>query len=115
MSSFDFGRNDNLADALHVSEWPEFVNHEGQVISPFMASNFDGSTRFLNYQDAEHTDNLPELYTSKRECCGCTACEYRCPAGAIVMFPDEQGFLYPTVDAAKCIGCGACLKACPLK
>ena len=115
MSSFDFGRDDNLRAALRVSEWPKFANRDGQVVSPFLASDFDGSTRFLNYSEAEHANKLPELYASKQECCGCTACEFKCPVAAIRMFPDEQGFLYPTVDAARCIGCGACLKVCPMK
>lgn len=36
-----------------------------------------------------------------------------CPAGAIVMRPDEAGFLYPAVDGILCRDCGACSSACP--
>lgn len=56
--------------------------------------------------------NLPELYTCRENCCGCTACYSVCPAKAIEMRPDEEGFSYPVVNAEKCIGCGKCLKTC---
>ena len=49
----------------------------------------------------------------KTDCCGCNACGDVCPAGAIRFAPDEEGFLYPQVDAAKCIQCGLCGKVCP--
>ena len=31
------------------------------------------------------------------------------------MRPDGEGFLYPAVDAAKCVDCGLCEKVCPIK
>lgn len=58
---------------------------------------------------------LPILFTSPQECCGCTACAVSCPVGAITMEPDEHGFPYPAIDAARCIGCGICLSACAFK
>ncbi len=30
------------------------------------------------------------------------------------MLPDEEGFLQPVVDAAKCVGCGKCEVVCPV-
>ncbi len=56
-----------------------------------------------------------ELYTEKAACCGCGACEAVCPAGAIQMKPDKEGFAYPQVDAARCTGCGRCEAVCPVK
>ena len=38
----------------------------------------------------------------------------RCPNACIIMLEDEQGFLYPKVDTAKCIDCGLCEKVCPV-
>ena len=51
---------------------------------------------------------------SRYDCCGCAACCNRCPTGAITMRPDDEGFLYPYVDQAKCIECGACRQTCPI-
>lgn len=52
--------------------------------------------------------------TEKTDCCGCGACVQRCPNACIIMHEDEQGFLYPKVDTAKCIDCGVCEKVCPV-
>ena len=49
----------------------------------------------------------------KTDCCGCNACGDVCPSCAIRFAPDEEGFLYPHVDAAKCTQCGLCEKVCP--
>lgn len=51
---------------------------------------------------------------NKQDCCGCGACVQRCPKTCITMKPDEQGFLYPVVDASLCIQCGLCEKVCPV-
>lgn len=46
------------------------------------------------------------------QCCGCTACASICSHDAITMQPDALGFLYPVVDAQKCVNCGLCDKVC---
>lgn len=51
--------------------------------------------------------------TGNQVCCGCTACETVCPKQCIAMVEDNEGFLYPKVDANLCIDCQACVKACP--
>lgn len=51
----------------------------------------------------------------KSLCSGCTACKSICPRNCIVMEEDEEGFLYPAINAKKCINCGACDKVCPIK
>lgn len=47
-------------------------------------------------------------------CIGCGMCTAICPSSAIQMQADEHGFLYPTVDAAKCTDCGFCIRKCPI-
>ncbi|MDE6461761.1 MAG: Coenzyme F420 hydrogenase/dehydrogenase, beta subunit C-terminal domain [Muribaculaceae bacterium] len=49
---------------------------------------------------------------NKSGCCGCTACESICPTDAITMKSDVLGFLYPEVDAEKCVDCHLCKKVC---
>lgn len=46
-------------------------------------------------------------------CTGCAACSDICPASAIKMTEDKNGFTVPHVDLEKCIDCGKCLSTCP--
>lgn len=48
-----------------------------------------------------------------KKCCGCGACYNICPAGAITMEENNEGFLSPVINEDKCTNCGLCLKACP--
>lgn len=73
------------------------------------------STRYINRESSQNSKELPELYDSRESCCGCSACYAICPVHAIVMEPDNEGFSYPMVDAAKCIRCYQCLSVCAFK
>ncbi len=53
-----------------------------------------------------------ELFQSKTDCCGCSACYNVCPRKAISMQKDEYGYVYPVIDQDKCVGCGLCRKVC---
>lgn len=48
----------------------------------------------------------------KENCCGCSACASICPQDAIIMCPDEMGFLYPQVKMDLCTDCGLCEHVC---
>ena len=50
----------------------------------------------------------------KNFCCGCHACLNICPARAIQMQMDQEGFLYPVIDEKKCIKCGQCAAVCQM-
>ena len=52
------------------------------------------------------------IHPEKENCCGCGACAVGCPAHAIAMKPDAEGFLYPIVNSEKCINCSKCDKLC---
>lgn len=52
--------------------------------------------------------------TNKESCCGCGACEQKCPKQCISMTEDNEGFLYPQVDLSICVKCGLCEKVCPI-
>jgi coenzyme F420-reducing hydrogenase beta subunit len=56
----------------------------------------------------EILDSLPVS-----QCTGCHACYAICPANAIAMKEDVEGFLYPEVDFKKCTNCKLCNKICP--
>lgn len=49
----------------------------------------------------------------KLHCTGCASCKAVCKHEAISMQADAEGFLYPHVDAFKCVNCGLCQKVCP--
>lgn len=52
--------------------------------------------------------------TDKQDCCGCHACASVCARQCITMQEDNEGFLYPVVDASTCTDCGLCEKVCPV-
>ena len=58
-------------------------------------------------------NNINCVTAEKNKCFGCRACANICPAGAICMKEDEEGFFYPAIDDKKCTNCGLCKKACP--
>lgn len=49
-----------------------------------------------------------------KNCSGCMSCVQACPKECIHMVPDENGFLYPSVDEFLCVNCGLCLKKCAI-
>lgn len=57
---------------------------------------------------------IPVLFDSRVDCCGCTACMAICPKNAIKMKEDEEGFLYPCIDRNECINCRRCISVCPI-
>ena len=52
---------------------------------------------------------------TKCECTGCGLCAGKCSKNAISMKFDNHGFLYPFIDADKCVSCGICYDTCPTR
>ena len=50
----------------------------------------------------------------KKDCTGCGACFSVCGANAITMTEDLEGFLYPNMDAKRCVNCKKCTAVCPV-
>lgn len=48
------------------------------------------------------------------ECCGCHACEQKCPQKCITFLENAEGFFYPNVNENLCIDCGRCKGVCPI-
>lgn len=46
------------------------------------------------------------------QCTSCQLCGAICPAGAIAIQLDKEGFYRPIVDAKSCIDCGLCVRVC---
>ena len=46
------------------------------------------------------------------QCTGCRACVQICPAHAIAMRMDDDGFYYPEINDSLCQSCGLCQKVC---
>ncbi len=49
----------------------------------------------------------------KEFCTGCHACRSICPAGAVLIEADTQGFYKARIDRHKCIDCHLCKAVCP--
>lgn len=49
-----------------------------------------------------------------RKCTGCAACANACPAGAIQILPNAEGFFAPRIDKKACTHCGLCTQVCPV-
>lgn len=57
---------------------------------------------------------IEEMITANRaDCNGCAACANICPLNAIEMCRDEEGFVYPKINAEICDQCGKCDATCP--
>lgn len=91
----------------------KYIVKNGVQMMAQVVNNGPAIIRNSSYNYSEHP--VPILYERKEDCTGCTACYSICPKHAIEMFDDEEGFLYPSIDAKECIRCQACIRVCPVR
>ncbi|MCM1538732.1 MAG: SDR family NAD(P)-dependent oxidoreductase [bacterium] len=80
----------------------------------------DYSLNWLKKSLKTPKENLPSILyyenvkkvLDKKMCTGCSACNLVCPAKAITMQENREGFLNPVIDNSKCVYCGLCVKKC---
>lgn len=51
----------------------------------------------------------------REKCCGCGNCATICSKNAIIMKPDNNGFIYPQIDLRLCVNCSLCIEKCPVE
>lgn len=55
-----------------------------------------------------------DLSDFQEKCSGCFACYNACPAGAISMLLNDEGFYYPSINS-NCVKCGRCFDVCNIE
>jgi Coenzyme F420-reducing hydrogenase, beta subunit len=80
-------------------------------IEDLKKSSTEFLVKSLGISDRYNKLKCPTKIT-KEKCYGCNACKDICPAKAIRMKEDKEGFLYPVTDKDKCTDCGMCKKVC---
>ena len=56
----------------------------------------------------------PALIAKNDLCTGCGACRNICPADAISMVLNKDGFYHPAVNEESCMNCSKCCEVCPV-
>lgn len=72
----------------------------------YLKSALDAAISF----DIEKKNNIRRNHTL---CCGCGSCKSVCPADAIEVKMNKDGFFSAFIDNGKCISCGKCITVCP--
>lgn len=62
--------------------------------------------------DHVHTSELAS-FPPTMTCCGCGGCVSACPAKALHLHENENGFFEAFINRNKCVECGICAKVCP--
>ena len=83
-------------------------------LKPYLEDSAEYLKRALcNEPDIPFDESLRNrFFCQDSRCTGCGACATVCPAGAIDMKPDREGFMIPVMDEAKCVECHRCHTVC---
>lgn len=79
--------------------------------------NRENSTEDKTSIQIGHADWIKKNCVTQTDKVECGNCARHCPAGAIMMVPqdanDEDSIKIPAVNESRCIGCGMCEFVCP--
>ena len=81
----------------------------------FLKKALQGNRQISHYEQTEAKNPNQLENRNKEDCSGCSACVEICPAAAITMEPDKEGFLYPVIEEKSCIHCGLCDSFCAFR
>ena len=116
-------RQTNLLDILGLSSREysgdiRLIDHEidyltvNRIIQNERSKSIEYLSNVFSVVEKNKEKKIPILFKNKDECCGCSACLSICPVGAITLEPDNEGFLYPSINQNKCICCYRCINVC---
>lgn len=125
------GRISNLLSLLGLNnrylEWDDTITdelmqlpYEGELMKSIESLRNDSLSYLSGILSKVQENKVQTSYANKtiadvgiKRCTGCEACVNACPKACITMNPNQEGFLYPSIQTDVCISCGKCLKVCP--
>lgn len=99
--------DDALVEPIAWEEPSKRLRDEREASLAWLRGSLEMKTR-KSYADAK-----PNVAHDRTLCCGCTACAVVCPAGAIDIRLDAEGFWRANVDQDACVSCTKCRRVCP--
>jgi len=123
----NYGNEEKLTDLLNRLKLTDRIIYDIKKTSSIIDEiiNYDDVEKILKVErekslkyleeNLKNKSSLKHIKNNEMNCCGCSACYNICPKKAITMVEDEYGFIYPKIDADKCINCGLCTRVCDYK
>ena len=107
-----------MKDHLVAPDCPpamDSLSESWDLVDQYLAKEREKAEQYLAEVLSGHKQpEIPNYFVSGDPftCYGCSACGDLCPAQAIEMEQDGEGFFRPVINAEKCIHCGLCEKSC---
>ena len=89
------------------------------IVTPLLSIAIEKSKKYLTEAlfavETHPVNGSRHVLQENTLCCGCGACAYSCPQGAVAVEFLKKGFWQAVVDEKKCIECGRCKSVCPFE